>query len=91
MEFEEFKKLKEKSDKISIKVLKIIAEMLKEECILLVEGRYVLSRIALSIIQLAFLSLDEKEIINELQKLIKKDIDAAVVDRLLQLNQKKGG
>ncbi len=91
MEFEEFKKLKEKSDKISIKVLKIIAEMLKEECILLVEGRYVLSRIALSIIQLAFLSLDEKEIINELQKLIKNDIDAAVVDRLLQLNQKKGG
>ncbi len=91
MEFEEFKKLTEKGGEISLRIIKIIGEILKEERISFEEGRYVLSRIALSIISLSFATLDEKEKVNVLQKLIKADIDEAVVDRLLELNQKKGG
>ena len=35
--------------------------------------------------------IEEKEALNEYQKTIKTDIDEAVVNRLLELNQKKGG
>ena len=90
MEFEEFKKLTEKGEGISLRIIKIIGEVLKEERISFEEGRYVLSRIALSIINLSFATLDEKEKINVLQKLIKADIDETVGDRLLELTQKKG-
>ena len=90
MEFEEFKKLTEKGEGISLRIIKIIGEVLKEERISFEEGRYVLSRIALSIINLSFATLDEKEKINVLQKLIKADIDETVGDHLLELTQKKG-